>query len=153
MATFADSVRFMSSYELEHGLGSIERPQRRNIALALLNILQGGETTLEVPDFLEDLLKEPKTAGMPQSYVDSLDRIPKKKLSQDDECAICRIPYFEDEYPLVVSLSCPGRHRFDLECVGAWLSAHKTCPMCRHDLSARPTALSDSEEEEDLMYG
>lgn len=143
----------MASYELEHGLSSIERPRRNNIAFALFNILNGGETRIEVPDVLEDLIKEPKTQGMPQFYMDSLDRVPKKQIKNDDECPICRLPYLEDEHPLVVSLSCPGRHKFDLECVGAWLSAHKTCPICRHDLASRPAIPSDSEEEEDSMYG
>lgn len=91
--------------------------------------------------------------GMPQSYIDSLDRIPKKKFKKDDTCAICTSRYLDDQYPLVVKLPCNDKHHFDLECIGPWLKFNHTCPMCRKDLlEKKEEIIEDSEEEYDDFY-
>ncbi|XDG05719.1 hypothetical protein ABKA04_005334 [Annulohypoxylon sp. FPYF3050] len=93
--------------------------------------------------------------GVRQEYLDSLDRVPKKKLKQDDSCPICAENYLDDPYPLVVELPCNGHHQFDLECVGPWLQSKGTCPMCRHDLTKKKVIEipKDDEEEEDDVDG
>lgn len=53
--------------------------------------------------------------GMSDEFIDSLDRVPKAKLSRDDECPICATAHLDDEYPLVVILRCG--HKFDKECL------------------------------------
>lgn len=90
--------------------------------------------------------------GVPQYFVDSLDRIPKKKLKPSDQCPICATNYLEDEYPLVVRLPCNHLHHFDLECIGAWLKLNSTCPLCRKNLVQKQEQLEDSEEEFDDTY-
>lgn len=138
---------------------------------ALFRLLQDQLQTLHVTaptegnrEFLESLISsleddihDPPTRlhGVSQEFVDSLDRVNRKTLDKDDDCAICKVPYLEDEYCLVVELPCNGAHRFDLECVGPWLRSKGTCPMCRQDLSKKKEVpiVEDSEEEDgDMMY-
>ncbi len=94
--------------------------------------------------------------GLPDSFVDSLDRIDRKDLKTEDQCAICSQEYLEDPYPLVVVLPCPGKHTFDLECIGPWLKGNSTCPLCRYDMSKKKEIVieaDDEEEDYDDMYG
>jgi len=100
--------------------------------------------------------EEPPSHQVSQQFLDSLERVDRKKLGPGDECAICAVPHLDDEYPLVVALPCQGRHRFDLECVSQWLQRSTTCPMCRTDLMKKPKIIpvvEDDEEEYDDMYG
>ncbi|CAN6614815.1 hypothetical protein TRVA0_006S00496 [Trichomonascus vanleenenianus] len=115
----------------------------------ILTSLMPGDGSL--PPGFEEAPKQ----GMPQQFIDSLDRVPKKQLKSTDSCAICATNYLEDQYPLVVQLPCNKLHHFDLECIGPWLKVNSTCPMCRKDFSKRdpPVQLEDSEEEFDDMYG
>ncbi|KLO91761.1 uncharacterized protein FFB20_09725 [Fusarium fujikuroi] len=107
---------------------------------------------------LEDDINDPPTRlhGVSQEFVDSIHRVNRKTLKKDDDCAICKVPYLEDEYCLVVELPCKGGHRFDLECVGPWLRSKGTCPMCRQDLGKKkeiPVVQDEDEEEDgDMMY-
>ncbi|PHH81450.1 hypothetical protein CDD82_730 [Ophiocordyceps australis] len=96
--------------------------------------------------------------GLTQAHVDALDRVPRKTLKPDDECSICKVPYLEDEYCLVVEVPCAGRHRFDLECVSPWLLSKGNCPICRQDMKPKkPEPVGEKDEEEDdddqdMMY-
>ncbi|KAI5464637.1 hypothetical protein BGZ63DRAFT_157987 [Mariannaea sp. PMI_226] len=107
---------------------------------------------------LEEDIYDPPTRlrGVSQEFLDGLDRVNRKKLAKDDDCAICKVPYLDDEYCLVVELPCKGGHRFDLECVGPWLRSKGTCPMCREEMDRKkevPVVEDDEEEEEmDMMY-
>jgi hypothetical protein len=107
---------------------------------------------------LDDEIQDPPASlrGVSQEFVDSLDRVNRKKLSKDDDCAICKIPYLEDEWCLVVELPCKGRHQFDLECVGPWLRSVGSCPMCRQEMNKKPAPVveddDDEEEDGDMMY-
>ncbi|KAI0164200.1 hypothetical protein GGR57DRAFT_498300 [Xylariaceae sp. FL1272] len=101
-----------------------------------------------------------EVTGVSQSYLDTLERVPKKKLLADKEgsCPICAEKYLDDPYPLVVELPCSGKHTYDLECVGPWLQSKGTCPMCRHDLTKKKTVeipKAEEEEDEDVdgLYG
>ncbi|KAH6605691.1 hypothetical protein Trco_004844 [Trichoderma cornu-damae] len=106
---------------------------------------------------LEDDIHDPPTRlrGASQEFVDMLERVNRKKLGREDDCAICKAPYLEDEFCLVVELPCQGRHRFDLECVGPWLRSKGTCPMCREEMGRKkevPIVDDDEEEDGDMMY-
>ncbi len=98
-----------------------------------------------------------KMSGVDQYFLDSLDRVPKKKLKHSDSCPICSTDFLEDQYPLVVQLPCDSRHIFDLECIGPWLKVHATCPICRKDVLAKKeidVPQDDEKEEEGWdMYG
>ncbi|XXG95871.1 hypothetical protein Hte_002143 [Hypoxylon texense] len=96
--------------------------------------------------------------GVPQQYLDGLDRVAAKSLRKEDACPICAEDFLADPYPLVVELPCPGCHRFDLECVGPWLLSKGTCPMCRHDLTKKkaveiPKDDEDEQDDVDGLYG
>ncbi|KAJ4861642.1 hypothetical protein T069G_02596 [Trichoderma breve] len=117
---------------------------------ALFRLLQSQMQTLlttapttDNRSFLEDLINsleedihDPPTRlqGASQEFVDMLDRVNRKKLDKEDDCAICKVPYLEDEYCLVVELPCKGKHRFDLE--------KKEVPIVE----------DDEEEDGDMMY-
>ncbi|KAI4871140.1 hypothetical protein F4820DRAFT_7261 [Hypoxylon rubiginosum] len=89
--------------------------------------------------------------GVPQEYLDGLDRVSTKSLKKGDDCPICAEEFLADPYPLVVELPCPGRHRFDLECVGPWLLGKGTCPMCRHDLTKKKAVEIPKDDDEDEL--
>lgn len=96
-----------------------------------------------------------KVEGVPQSYLDELERVPKKALKKDDICPICAEKFLDDEYPLVVQLPCHKTHRFDLECVGPWLRLQGTCPLDRKELMKKkevPKVEKDEEEDYDEYY-
>ena len=90
------------------------------------------------------LVDQPPTKlGVSQSYLDSLDRVPKKELEkrrlkqkkgEKDCCPICNEEFLSAEYPLVVRLPCHESHLFDLDCVGPWLRMNGTCPLDRKEL-------------------
>ena len=98
-----------------------------------------------------------KKEGVDDSFMDTLERVDKKELKNDDTCPICTNDYKDDPYRLVVELPCNAKHRFDLECIGPWLKLNKTCPLCRVDVTkGKPKELLiDSEIEDDdwEMYG
>ena len=137
---------------------------------ALLRLLQDQLATLHstapTPDnaaFLQqlmttlddDIFDPPRILqGVGQEFLDALDRVPRKRLAADDDCAICKVPYLEDEYCLVVELPCKGRHSYDLDCVGPWLRSKGTCPMCREEMIKKKEVPVDDEEEDegDMMY-
>ncbi|KAK4252440.1 hypothetical protein C7999DRAFT_36944 [Corynascus novoguineensis] len=118
--------------------------------------------------FLESLVEalEPDVArpprqieGVTQEFLDGLDRVPRQSLRADDACPICAERFLDDPYPLVVELPCHASHRFDLECVGPWLRAKGTCPMCRKEVGKRKEVVvstaqgEEGEEEEDDVDG
>ena len=105
----------------------------------------------------ESILNPPSDVpGVSQEYLDTLDRVPRKKLKADESCPICAEKYLDDQYPLVVELPCHHSHRFDLECVGPWLQSKGTCPLCRKDLTKKkePVVAQDDEEDDDpdMLY-
>ena len=102
-------------------------------------------------ELLQEQIEHPpeKVGGVPQSYLDELDRVPKKALKKDDICPICAEKFLNDEYPLVVQLPCHKTHRFDLECVGPWLRLQGTCPLDRKELMKKKEVPKVDEEEED----
>lgn len=112
---------------------------------------------IELMNSLEEDIHNPpdRLQGVNQEFLDGLDRVNRKKLSKEDDCAICKIPYLEDEFCLVVELPCKGRHQFDLECVGPWLRSKGTCPMCREEMGKKkevPVVEDDEEDDQDMMY-
>lgn len=106
---------------------------------------------------LEQLHTEKDISGVPQEFIDALDRVAKKALKPDQACPICTSDFLDDPHPLVVRLPCEGRHTFDLECIAPWLKVHSTCPMCRKNMLDKKfdNLPEDDEEEEDgwEMYG
>lgn len=115
---------------------------------------------LDLVESLEGDIQDPPTRleGVGQDFLDGLDRVSRRTLRQDDDCAICKIAYLEDQYCLVVELPCKGHHRFDLECVGPWLRSKGTCPMCREEMGRKKTVVlptdddDDDDEDADMMY-
>jgi len=124
-------------------------------------LLQGAPTEANA-EFLTSLIEATensaleKAEGVPQSYLDELERVPKKQLKKSDACPICAEKFLDDEYPLVVVLPCHSTHMFDLECVAPWLRMHGTCPMDRKHLLEKKKVekvVDDDEEEEwDTLY-
>jgi hypothetical protein len=109
-----------------------------------------------------------KIEGVPQSYLDSLERVSRKELEarrarlakakgkgkgsgdeHKDLCPICNEEFLADEYPLVVRLPCHDSHVFDLECVGPWLRMKGTCPLDRKELMKKEVVKVQDEDEED----
>ncbi|KAI5288903.1 hypothetical protein KEM54_004699, partial [Ascosphaera aggregata] len=105
--------------------------------------------------------------GVSEAFCDTLERVPKARLTKDQSCPICNEPFLDNPYPLVVRLPCHPTHMFDLECVRPWLRLNGTCPICRADFGAKERQIEqerierlikrgqDEDEEDDLdgLYG
>ncbi|ODV82581.1 hypothetical protein CANARDRAFT_30733 [[Candida] arabinofermentans NRRL YB-2248] len=95
--------------------------------------------------------------GINEEFLDTLDRVPIKKIPIDKCCPICTTDFHSEKYPLVVELPCNQKHYFDLDCIAPWLKLNRTCPLCRVDVTVgkKKEEIVDSEvEEEDWdMYG
>jgi hypothetical protein len=117
------------------------------------NFLSGLFEALEA-----DIASPPtQIQGVPQSFLDTLERVPRKKLGDKETCPICAERYLDDQYCLVVELPCHHSHRFDLECVGPWLLSKGTCPLCRKEMGKKKEVViekkDDNDDEEDDMDG
>lgn len=100
---------------------------------------------------MEHIIADPptKVAGVPQTYLDSLERVPKRRLKKSDTCPICAEKFLDDEFPLVVELPCHPTHHFDLDCVGPWLRLNGTCPLDRKDLMKKKEVIKAKDDEDE----
>lgn len=115
----------------------------------LLNLLMSL-----IPNSLQAQWNESKKQGCSQEFIDSIPRVPQKKIP-DDDCPICYTNFHEDKYPLVVKLP-HCNHIFDLQCLAVWLSHNETCPVCRDQVTKSKEIIDTStvELQEDWgMYG
>ncbi|KAL6714472.1 tRNA (uridine-2'-O-)-methyltransferase trm7 [Lecanora helva] len=129
-------------------------------AFQQMRLYRGEEGPLD--GMIESLFAEaeqpPKEVkGVSQSFLDELERVPRKILKKEMDCPICGNAFLDDEYPLVVRLPCNRSHMFDLECIAPWLKLHATCPLDRKNLvkEKAPPPPPDHEEEDgewDDMY-
>ncbi|ODV63938.1 uncharacterized protein ASCRUDRAFT_41685 [Ascoidea rubescens DSM 1968] len=117
-----------------------------NLINVLSNMADNSNNTLPTANYLIDQLHDIlnddthnfNNKGVSQEFIDSLERISKKKLKTNDSCSICRNDFLNDPYPLIVKLNnCD--HIFDLECIGPWLKINPTCPMCRKNVNEKRT--------------
>lgn len=138
---------------------------------------EGNDLLGSMIEYLRQNADDPpaELKGVPDSFLDELERVPKKDLKPTDTCPICVNPFLEgewhyqltggglansergtDEYPLVVQLSCHKDHRFDLDCIGPWLKLNSTCPLDRKELLKKkqppPPPADDEDGEYDDMY-
>ncbi|KAB5566466.1 hypothetical protein GE09DRAFT_736609 [Coniochaeta sp. 2T2.1] len=140
---------------------------------ALFSLLQDQLSTLATtsPDesnrnFLQSLFEAlegdiasppQQIQGVPQSFLDTLERVPRKNIGEKETCPICAERYLDDQYCLIVELPCHHSHKFDLECVGPWLLSKGTCPLCRKEMGKKKEVVvekkENDEEEEDDMDG
>ncbi|KAI0518084.1 hypothetical protein F5B22DRAFT_91168 [Xylaria bambusicola] len=149
-ATPADSVALFQLVQDQMSTLAADAPTEAN-----------REFLLRLGNMLEEDIRNgaDRIQGVDQTYLDSLDRVSRKKLQSDPEgaCMICAEKFVDDPHPLVVELPCHSTHIFDLECVGPWLLSKGTCPACRHDLTKKKTVEipKDEEEDEDVdgLYG
>lgn len=91
--------------------------------IAVIALLRGGYLVNRAAD--PEVLQQMETVD--PEYVETWDgeygRPPR-------ECAIC----YENFCKTKVIKRTPCRHVFHEECLGKWLSAQRTCPLCRVDL-------------------
>ncbi|CCX06504.1 hypothetical protein FPQ18DRAFT_324357 [Pyronema domesticum] len=108
-----------------------------------------------VAALLSDAACGKEVKGLGQEFLDTLERVPKNRLKEDDVCPVCNERFLEDQYPLVVRLPCHKDHKFDLECIAPWLKLKSTCPLDRKELGKKAAApvVEDSEDEWDPQYG
>ncbi|KAG4302133.1 hypothetical protein PCK1_001405 [Pneumocystis canis] len=86
-------------------------------------------------------------SNLPDNFMDTLDRVPRKLLKLDDICPICKVSFLDDKYPFVVQLRCG--HKFD-ECIGLWLKINATCPVCRRSVLKERSAVPQEDEYNDM---
>lgn len=79
-----------------------------------------------------------QSRGTPESVINALERRvftrdveSQRGNVQGEDCAIC-LTTFENGETLRVL---PCQHSFHTQCIDQWLGAHRTCPMCRIDVT------------------
>lgn len=137
-----------SYYQIQSSISSSDAPNPDNSHAELLaSLITELERSAENPPT--------EVTGVSQEFLDTLDRVDKKKLREED-CPICGEKFKDDPYPLVVELPCHPGHWFDLECVAPWLRLKGTCPLDRKAVRQKEKkkveVVEDSEEEYDDMY-
>ncbi|TGZ79533.1 hypothetical protein EX30DRAFT_372845 [Ascodesmis nigricans] len=174
---FFQSLSSSSPTATTSSSSSNDAPAFRSLARAFQQL----ENTDLLQSLISRLLEEAeggnvKAQGVPEGFLDSLERVGMRRLKREDTCCICASAFLDDPYPLVVRLPCHKDHIFDLECIAPWLKLHqvssprsgelgstaltgwvgeKTCPLDRKDLVKKspPPVVEDSEEEWDPNYG
>ncbi|KAF2804607.1 uncharacterized protein BDZ99DRAFT_525438 [Mytilinidion resinicola] len=173
LSTFYSTLNLVdtSDPDSHHNAHAVPQPENMTAAYRLLanalQMMQGGGGSDDPNAPLQTMIlslmhsadNPPRELeGVPDSFLDELERVPKKSLKKDDECPICCNPFLDDEFPLVVHLPCHENHRFDLDCIRPWLKLNDTCPLDRKPLikkrePRRPVKTDDDEEEEwDDLY-
>ncbi|CAI5933148.1 unnamed protein product [Closterium sp. NIES-65] len=81
-------------------------------------------------------------AGGVMTQVGGSSQPPREREVADDdaECCICLGPY-EDA---VLLRELPCSHHFHSACVDKWLRTRPTCPLCKYDITAPPSAATSS---------
>ncbi|GFO00244.1 RING finger protein 44 [Plakobranchus ocellatus] len=101
---------------------------RRHIAAATHN---NADLIGQIPDYHsspDNGLNDDKIQEIPtRQYSRSADR----SGSDQTSCVFCMCD-FEDKQLLRIL---PCFHEFHAECVDEWLKTHRTCPVCRHDVT------------------
>ncbi|KAH8730792.1 hypothetical protein GQ44DRAFT_736457 [Phaeosphaeriaceae sp. PMI808] len=173
LSTFFTQLELVDTSDPQAHTNAHAVPQPENVAAAFrllanaFEMMRGrptdehsGENDLlaNMIDELRQNADDPPTElkGVPDSFLDELERVPKKALKPTDTCPICVNPFLEDEYPLVVQLPCHKDHFFDLDCIRPWLKLNSTCPLDRKELLKKkqpPPPLEDDDDGEyDEMY-
>ncbi|CAG5141166.1 uncharacterized protein ALTATR162_LOCUS878 [Alternaria atra] len=174
LSTFFSQLELVDTSDPRAHTNANAVPQPENMAAAFRLLANAFETMRGRPadennehgDLLANMIEvlrenadDPPTElkGVPDSFLDELERVPKKDLKPSDMCPICVNPFLEDKYPLVVQLPCHDDHRFDLDCIGPWLKLNSTCPLDRKELLKKkqpplPPPADDDEEDYDDMY-
>lgn len=175
-----DLSTFFSTLELidtsdergHHNVHALPQPDNMAAAYRLLanafEMMRGEDSGQEQQDGGNDLLatmvqslmenaNDPprELQGVPDSFLDGLERVPKKALKKTDTCPICCNPFLDDEYPLVVQLPCHKDHRFDLDCIRPWLKLNSTCPLDRKVLAKKEPPVPEKDDDDgewDDMY-
>ncbi|KAJ4371335.1 hypothetical protein N0V83_004552 [Neocucurbitaria cava] len=173
LSTFFSQLELVDTSDPHAHTNAHAVPQPENMAAAFRLLANAFEQMRGRPadegsgenDLLADMIEvlrqnadDPPTElkGVPDSFLDELERVPKKALKPADTCPICVNPFLEDEYPLVIQLPCHKDHRFDLDCIRPWLKLNSTCPLDRRELLKKkqppPPPEDDDDGEYDEMY-
>ncbi|KAF8410371.1 hypothetical protein HHK36_002899 [Tetracentron sinense] len=110
---------------------------RERIGQAMLNAVQSQMGDLETN--FEDILDIFDTSGAKGLSGDSVERIPKIKITKNNvnsseervSCSVC-LQDFQLEETVRSLPHC--HHMFHLPCIDEWLIRHASCPLCRRDL-------------------
>ncbi|KAF8410370.1 hypothetical protein HHK36_002898 [Tetracentron sinense] len=110
---------------------------RERIRQAMLNAVQSQMGDLETN--FEDILDIFDTSGAKGLSGDSVERIPKIKITKNNvnsseervSCSVC-LQDFQLEETVRSLPHC--HHMFHLPCIDEWLIRHASCPLCRRDL-------------------
>ncbi|KAL7775250.1 hypothetical protein CFE70_006168 [Pyrenophora teres f. teres 0-1] len=167
LSTFFSQLELVDTSDPRSHTNTNALPQPENMAAAFRLLANAFETMRGRPsddsngdgDLLANMIQvlrenadDPPTElkGVPDSFLDELERVPKKALKETDTCPICVNPFLE------VQLPCHSDHRFDLDCIGPWLKLNSTCPLDRKELLKKkqppPPPADDDEEDYDDMY-
>ncbi|KAF9741336.1 hypothetical protein PMIN01_00875 [Paraphaeosphaeria minitans] len=177
LSTFFSTLELVDTSDPQAHHNTHALPQPENVAAAFrllanaFDMMRGrpaderGDSIAGGDDLLASMVEQlrqhaddppSELKGVPDSFLDELERVPNKSLKPSDTCPICVNPFLEDQYPLVVELPCHPDHRFDLDCIKPWLKLNSTCPLDRKELLKKkqppPPPADDDEEEYDDMY-
>jgi hypothetical protein len=105
-----------------------------------LGALQRGEPTADIVNQFFDAYNPPGPPPTEKAFLANLEKEQRpfdpETPEATRECAVCTEEYAAGDFVLPL----PCRHTFHKDCVMTWLKDHNTCPTCRHEFPADPTA-------------
>lgn len=80
-----------------------------------------------------------------------------KKGQEGQECLICKEEYGTrpsdtETVERQIHLPCNRKHTVGSSCIVAWLSAHNTCPICRHEFFPAERSRSERPEPQYIEF-
>eukprot|EP00850_Spirogloea_muscicola_P012270 SM000078S22129 [mRNA] locus=s78:502118:504214:- [translate_table: standard] len=119
----------------------------------LAELLGGGHFTglvEAIPATLQDAGSTPR--GPPPAAKDEVAKLPRMavtaellgRLGEGAECSVCKEAFEAGG----VLQEMPCRHAFHPDCLGPWLSAHNSCPVCRFEMRTDDHAYERQKERE-----
>lgn len=111
-------------------------------SMILASVLQDyiGSDQIGIDQLLQRLgVIDDNQYGSPPARKEAVDALPMVKIAENGNCSVCL-----EEFKIGMDArELPCRHKFHCDCILPWLELHCSCPVCRFQLPAEESNISD----------
>ncbi|XP_074572259.1 E3 ubiquitin-protein ligase SIRP1-like [Curcuma longa] len=90
---------------------------------------------------------DPSKYGTPPAKKEAIDALPTVRIEEAIGCSVC----LEDFDIGLEAKEMPCKHKFHSECILPWLQLHSSCPVCRSQLPADESKISNEASNSNRM--